>query len=153
VVAFSPHEVAAVSKERHESLHKVLQAKITDCEEFRGIFAQVSQQAHGEQAAAGLVRADGARWIWLRVEDVVPHAIQILDFSHTKHYLWEAGKLIYGEGSAFVAPWVREQEALLREDKVEQGLAHIERFVDLAPALAAILHYFHQNAARMRYGT
>src|SRR5262249_55038721 len=153
VVAFSQYDVAEVSKERHEILHKVLQAKITDCEEFRGIFAQVYQQAHGEQAAEVLVLADGARWIWLMVEDVVPQAIQILDFSHAKHYLWDAGKLIYGEGSAFVAPWVKEQEVLLLEDNVEQVMAHIARFVDLAPALAAILHYFQQNAARMRYGT
>ena len=153
VVAFSQHDIAEVSKERHEILHKVLQAKITDCEEFRGIFAQVYEQAHGDQAAEVIVLADGARWIWLMVEDALPHAVQILDFSHAKHYLWEAGKLIYGEGSAFVVPWVKEQESLLLENQVEQVMAHIERFLDLAPALAAILHYFQQNAARMRYGT
>lgn len=33
-------------------------------------------------------------------EDLVPQARQILDFSHAKHYLGEAGKLIDGEGSA-----------------------------------------------------
>jgi hypothetical protein len=60
-----------------------------------------------------IVLADGARWIWSMVEDLLPHAIQILDFSHVKQYLWEAGKLIYGEGSTFVAPWVKEQESLL----------------------------------------
>jgi hypothetical protein len=153
VVAFSQRDVAEVSKDRHEILPKVLRAKITDSEDFRGIVAQVYQQAHGEQAAEVIVLADGARWIWTMTEDLVPQAIQILDFSHAKHYLWEAGKQIYGEGSAFVAPWVKEQEALLLEDKVEQVMTHIERFLDLAPALAAILHYFHQNAARMRYGT
>jgi hypothetical protein len=47
VVAFSQHDVAEVSKERHEILHKVLQAKITDREEFRGLCEQVYQQAHG----------------------------------------------------------------------------------------------------------
>ena len=46
------------------------------------------------------------------MEDLLPHAVQILDFSHVKPYLWEAGKLIYGEGSAFLAPWVKEQETL-----------------------------------------
>src|SRR5215470_20224045 len=60
VVAFSQHDVAEVSKERHEILHKVLQAKITDCEDFRGIFHQVYEQAHGEQAAEVIVLADGA---------------------------------------------------------------------------------------------
>ena len=87
------------------------------------------------------------------VEDLLPQAVQILDFSHAKQYLWDAGKLIYGEGSAFVVPWVKEQETLLLADKVEQVLTHLERFLDLAPALATILHYFQQNASRMRYGT
>jgi len=100
-----------------------------------------------------IVLADGARWIWGMVEDLLPHAVQILDFSHAKQYLWEAGKLIYGEGSAFLTPWVKEQETCLLEDRVEQVLTRLERFLDLAPALAAIIHYFRQNAARMRYGT
>lgn len=153
VVAFSQHDVAEVSKERHEVLPKVLQAKITDSEDFRGIFAQVYQQAHGEQAAEVIVLADGARWIWLMVEDLLPHAIQILDFSHAKPYLWEAGKLIYGEGSAFVAPWVKEQETCLLEDKVEQVMAHLQYFLEIRPALASVLGYFQHNAARMYYGT
>src|SRR5262245_19972248 len=153
VLAFSAHDVAAVSKERHEILHKILRARFTDSEAFRDIVSEVYQQAHGTQAAAVIVLADGARWIWSLVEDLLPHALQILDFSHAKHYLWEAGKLIYGEGSAFLAPWVKEQEGLLLEDKVGQVITHLERFLDLAPALATIIHYFQQNAERMRYGT
>jgi hypothetical protein len=79
--------------------------------------------------------------------------VQILDFSHVKQYLWEVGKLIYGQGSAFLTPWVKEQEALLLEGKGEQVLTRLQRFLDLAPALAVILHYFQQNAGRMRYGS
>jgi hypothetical protein len=153
VLAFSQADVAEVSKERHEILHKILQAKITDSETFHEIFTTVYHQARGARAAEVIVLADGARWIWNMVEEVLPHAVQILDFSHTKQYLWEASKLIYGESSAFVRPWVQEQETLLLEDKVEAVLAHIERFLDIAPALAAILHYFQHNAGRMRYGT
>src|SRR5215510_14976859 len=153
VLAFSGHDVAEVSKERHEILHKILRAQVTDSETFRKIFAEVYQQARGGQAAEVIVLADGARWIWGMVEEVLPHAVQILDFSHVKQYLWEAGKLIYGEGSAFLAPWVKEQESFLLEDKVEQVLTRLERFLDLAPALGTILHYFEQNASRMRYGT
>ena len=153
VLAFSGHDVAEVSKEQHELLRKVLQAQITDCETFRSIFEQVYRHAGGDRAAEVIVLADGARWIWNMVEDLLPHAVQILDFSHVKQYLWDAGKLIYGENSAFVAPWIKEQETCLLEDKVELVLTRLERFLDLAPALAAILHYFQQNASRMRYGT
>lgn len=42
---------------------------------------------------------------------------------------------------------------MLFDDKVEQVIAHLERFLDLAPTLAPIIHYFQQNVARMRYGT
>jgi hypothetical protein len=153
VVAFAQQDVAEVSKERHEILHKILQAKITDSATFQSLFAEVYRHAGGDRAAEVIVLADGARWIWSMVEDLLPQAVQILDFSHAKHYLWEAGKIIYGEGSAFVAPWVKERETLLLDDKVEHVIAHLLAFVDLRPALTSILHYFQHNAARMRYGT
>jgi hypothetical protein len=153
VVAFSQADVVEVSKERHELLAKVLKAKITDRDAFRSIVADVYQQARGPQAAEVLVLADGAHWIWNLVQELLPHAIQILDFSHAKHYLWEAAKLIYGADSPFVRPWVKDREDLLFADKVEQVITHLQRFVDLAPALAPIIHYFQQNQARMLYGT
>jgi hypothetical protein len=153
VVAFSQADVAEVSKERHELLAKVLKAQITDSEAFRPIVAEVYQQAHGPQAAEVLVLADGAHWIWNLVQEIMPHAVQVLDFSHAKHYLWEAAKLIYGADSPFVRPWVKEREDLLFADKVEQVITHLQRFVDLAPGLAPIIHYFQQNQTRMRYGT
>ncbi len=153
VLAFSASDVAEVSKERHEILHEILRAQITDSATFHTIFTEVYQQARGAQAAEVIVLADGARWIWNMVEEVLPHAVQILDFSHVKQYLWEAGKLIYGEGSALLAPWVKEQETFLLADEVGRVIKHLECFLDLAPALAGILHYFEQNAGRMRYGT
>jgi hypothetical protein len=153
VLAFSGHDVAEVSKERHEILHKILQAQITDSEAFRSIFTEVYRHAQGERAAEVIVLADGARWIWNMVEDLLPHAVQILDFSHAKEYLWDAAKIIYGEGSAFVTPWVKERETLLLEDQVPQVITHLQAFLDLRPALAPILHYFEQNQGRMRYGT
>jgi hypothetical protein len=153
VLAFSGHDVAEVSKERHEILHKILQAQITDSEAFRAIFAEVSRQAHGERAAEVIVLADGARGIWGMVDELLPHAVQIRDFSHAKQYLWAAAKSIYGEGSAFVSPWVKERETLLLEAKVQQVITHPHAFLDIRPALAPILHYFEQNQGRMRYGT
>jgi uncharacterized protein UPF0236 len=153
VLAFSGHDVAEVSKERHEILHKILQAQITDSEAFRSLFTEVYRHARGEQAAEVIVLADGARWIWNMVEELLPHAVQVLDFSHAKAYLWDAAKIIYGEGSAFVTPWVKERETLLLDDKVQQVITHLQAFLDLRPALAPIVHYFEQNQARMRYGT
>ncbi|MGE0827714.1 MAG: hypothetical protein AB7G75_36945 [Candidatus Binatia bacterium] len=152
-MAFSQADVAEVSKERHELLAKVLKAQIMDCETFRSLVEEVYRQAHGSQAAEVVVLADGAHWIWNLVTDLIPHAVQILDFSHAKHYLWDAAKLIYGADSAFICPWVKEREDLLLANKVEQVITHLQHFVDLAPGLESILHYFQQNHARMQYGT
>lgn len=152
-MAFSQADVAEVSKERHELLAKVLKAQITDWESFRPLVKEVYQQAHGPQAAEVMVLADGAHWIWNLVSDLLPQAVQILDFSHAKHYLWEAVKLIYSADSAFVRPWVKEREALLFADKIAQVITHPQHFVDLAPGLDSIIHYFQQNQGRMQYGT
>lgn len=152
-LAFSGHDVAEVSKERPEILHELLQAHITDRETFRPLFTEVYPQAGGARAAEVLVLADGARWIGAMGEDELPHAIQILDCMPAKHYLWAAGKLLYGEHSALVAPWGKKQETVLLAAKVAEVITQLERFVDLAPALATTIHSFQQNAARMRYGT
>lgn len=152
VLAFSGHDVAEVSKERHEILHKILQAQITASEACRALFTAVYRHARGESAAEVLVLADGARWIWNMVEALLPHAVQILDFSHAKQYLWAAAKILYGEDSAFVTPWVKERETLLLDNKVQQVIAHLQAFRDLRPALAPLLHYFEQTQNRMRYG-
>jgi len=153
VMAFSQADVAEVSKERHELLAKVLKAQITDCESFRPLVEEVYRQAHGPQAAEVIVLADGAHWIWNLATDLLPHAVQILDFSHAKPYLWEAAKLIYGADSAFVRPWVKEREDLLFANNIAQVIRHLQHFVDLAPGLESIIHYFQQNQARMQYGT
>jgi hypothetical protein len=67
--------------------------------------------------------------------DLLPHAVQMLDFSHAKQYLWEAAKLSYGEGSAFVPPWVKERETLLLADQVPHVITHLQALLDLRPAL------------------
>jgi hypothetical protein len=152
-LAFSGHDVAEVSKERHEILHKILQAQITDSETFRSTFTEVYRRAHGKLAAEVIVVADGARWIWNMGEELLPHAVQILDFSHAKAYLWDAAKIISGEGSAFITPWVKARETLLLDDQVPHVITHLHAFLAIRPALSPILHYFEQNQNRMRYGT
>jgi len=66
VLAFSGYDVAEVSKERHEILHKILRAQITDSETFPDIGVALYQQArgHGRQKCWGspMVPAGSGRW-------------------------------------------------------------------------------------------
>lgn len=152
-MACSQADVAEVSKERHELFAKGLKAQITAGESFRALVREVYQQAHGPQAAEVLVLADGAHWSWNLVSDLLPHAGQSLDFSQAKHSLWEAANLIYGADSALVRPWVKDREALLFTDQIAQVITHLQHFVDLAPGVDSILHYFQQTQGRLQYGT
>jgi hypothetical protein len=113
----------------------------------------VYQQARGPQAAEVIVLADGAHWSWNVVEELIPHAVPILDFSHATQYLWEAAKLISGAASACVRPWVKEREALLFADPGAQVITHLHRLVALAPGRVPLIHSFQQTQARMPYGT
>ena len=107
-LAFSGHDVAEVSKERHEILHKLLQAQITDSEAFRSLFTEVYRHARGEQAAEVIVLADGARWIWNLVEDLLPRAVQkvteLMLAGDSNTALYEHYRLLPVHKSLFVEP-------------------------------------------------
>lgn len=42
---------------------------------------------------------------------------------------------------------------MLFADKVAQVITHLQWFVEIAPNLEPIIHYFHHHQARMHYGT
>lgn len=42
---------------------------------------------------------------------------------------------------------------MLFADKVAQVITHLQRFVEIAPDLEPIIHYFQHNQARMHYAT
>lgn len=122
-------------------------------EQFRPIVQDVYQRSHAEKARHVVALADGAPWIWNIFDEVVPEATQILDYAHMKQYLYEAGKLIYLPGSDLIKPWIHQQEELLFEDKVQEVIDSMKRFVDFAPGLEKIAAYFETNRNRMRYGS
>src|SRR5205814_1009225 len=97
VIAFNSKDISQVSHDRREILDQVLKAKITGVSDFDLLFEAVHKCSNASDAARVVALADGARWIWNLFQEVVPEAIQILDFSHAKSYLYKAGELIYGK--------------------------------------------------------
>jgi hypothetical protein len=126
---------------------------MTESEAVRSIFAEVYRQAHGARAAEVIVWAAGARGIGGRVDELLPHAVPILDCSPAQPYLGEAAQLSYGEGAAFVSPGGKARDPLLLADTVPQVIPHLPACLDIRPALAPLLPYFAQNQGRRRYGT
>lgn len=152
VMAFREQDVANVSKDRNEILHQILAGEITSAVEFTNIVADVYERARGCEAGRVVVLGDGAKWIWNIADEVAPEAIQIVDYSHAKQYLWEAADIIFGKNSDLRTPWVQQQKTLLFEDKVDQVIKNIDRHLEKKPELITVVTYLTNNRSRMLYG-
>ncbi len=76
--------------------------------------------------------ADGARWIWERVDFHFAFAQGTLDIYHALEHVGQTAKALFGEGTTEAARWQdRAREALLAE-----GWPGIERVIDHARVIA-----------------
>lgn len=103
---------------------------------------------------------DGQESLWLACAESVldDDRVDILDLLHVTPRLWKAGKLLYGEKSKDVLPFVRQRVTQVLEGKVatvirslrrlaqERGLASAKK-----KALARICSYLNKNRQRMHY--
>lgn len=100
--------------------------------------------------------ADGAKWFWEWASIYYPKAIQILDYFHCKEYLCEYARLIF-EDEKQRKKWIKKQENLLFQDKVDKVIACIKSFTELSGDAAKyqekITTYYENNKTRMLYGT
>jgi hypothetical protein len=142
-----------VNPKRREILAKTMRAKITNTDGFRPLVNEVYKSINGDCVGEIVVIADGAKWIWNMVDELAPHATQILDYTHAKQYIWDAAKLMYGDDNKLAKVWVSKQEELLFEDLVGQVIVNIKQFLDVVPGLENIANYLERNASRMRYKT
>lgn len=60
-------------------------------------------------------------------------ALHTIDFWHVVEYLWEAGRSLFKEGSKPLRVWVKKQEGLLFEGKVDLVLDDMERRLAAIP--------------------
>ncbi len=76
--------------------------------------------------------ADGARWIWERVDFHFAFAQGTLDIYHALEHVGDAAQALFGEGTTQAARWhERAREALLAE-----GYPGIERVIDQVRSIA-----------------
>ncbi len=102
--------------------------------------------------------ADGASWIWQRVENYYPDAVQILDYYHAVEHLWT---FLACCDERFAAPedkkrWAEEQKNLLLENHLQQVMDNIAQ-LNLKNSKAReeqrkLLTYYSNNQSRMCYG-
>ena len=103
---------------------------------------------------------DGQEALWQACADSVldEYRIDILDLLHVTPRLWAAAKLLYGDKSKEVVPFVRQRVTQVLEGKVETVIRTLRRVAQergLASAkkkaLGRICSYLNKNRQRMRY--
>lgn len=103
---------------------------------------------------------DGQESLWQACAESVldDQRVEVLDLLHVTPRLWKAGKLLYGEKSKDVLPFVRQRVTQVLEGKVETVIRSLRRLAQergLASAkkkaLARICSYLNKNRQRMHY--
>jgi hypothetical protein len=103
---------------------------------------------------------DGQEALWQACADGVldEDRVEILDLLHVTPRLWAAAKLLYGEKSREVLPFVRQRVTQVLEGKVETVLRTVRRLARerglpkaKKQALGRICSYLHKNRQRLRY--
>lgn len=102
-----------------------------------------------DRAKRQVALGDGALWIWNRVAEQFPRAIQIVDLFHAKERLWRVAHAVYGSDSDLASAWAHRHGADLEAGRVETVIAALHRLP--GEEAEAATGYFHNNRHRMRY--
>lgn len=103
------------------------------------------------------VLADGAQWIWDQVALQLPGAAELLDIYHAGEHLSDAGKVLFGAGTAEAAAWLEAGRRRLLSDgwwglceQIGQALAERPEGVCQA-AMDGLTTYFSKHTTRLNY--
>jgi hypothetical protein len=107
------------------------------------------------EAGATVAVGDGAPWIWNLVGEHFGTSRQVVDWYHAKEHLYQAGNLLYGEGSAEAQRWVKGMETPLYQGHAERIAEQLHALAKshrrIAKGLRQAAGYFRTNQRRMQY--
>jgi hypothetical protein len=126
---------------------------IREAEQFGELLWATGVQHNAHLARELIILGDGAKWIWRLVDELFPHAIQIVDWFHASEYLSPVAKIVHRDKQKRQA-WLEQVRTDLWEghlDAVIKACAeHINPQRENDPAQAAVT-YFSNNRDRMDY--
>ena len=103
---------------------------------------------------------DGQESLWQACGEAIadPNRVDILDLLHVTPRLWQAAKLLYGEKSPEVLPWVRQRVTQVLQGHVVAVVRSLRRLATTRglkgakkQALGRLCSYLYKNRERMRY--
>lgn len=130
-------------------------------ESHRALMTWAQREAikRGYGAKQTLFLADGSEHIWRLEDELFPEADGCLDWYHVVEKLWEAGTMLYREGSDELRAWVADCTAMLRAGKAPEltnKLAYCRRRIPKTSTthrkrLSDIIIHFGEHLENMRY--
>lgn len=130
--------------------------------EFAPVFEDALRVEKAEEVYTVLWLGDGAIHNWRLAEQLLPNAIQILDWYHAVKHAVDCGKVLLGEEDPMLPLWQKRCEQLLAAGEPDALIAELMSCVALLPsrgraerltALDDLIRYYRTNAHRMRYAS
>ena len=100
---------------------------------------------------------DGDNDLACYIEEFFPGVIHTIDVFHVTEYLWQAGRLLYKEGSQELEQWVENQKAALYDDRATEIVKELDRRLKLLPdptareQLEDVREYLYKRLAKINY--
>jgi hypothetical protein len=108
------------------------------------------------QADEVVFLGDGAPWIRNEKRKHFGRATFIIDWEHASEYIWDCGKVLFGEGSKATEQWVKKRESLLWDGQTRKLLEDLRKQrkkyrTEKREAIDTLYHYVLVNEQQMRY--
>ncbi|MEW5982536.1 MAG: ISKra4 family transposase [Acidobacteriota bacterium] len=154
-VLLVPDERVALSPTRHSVVRRVLVTCLGTADEvFARLWAQLAELGWVGEHTVVVVVGDGAAWIWNRAAHF-GNVCEILDFWHALEHAWTYARLQFGEGSRQADRWASRLAHELKAGGVADVIARLKTLQPRSDAsreaLEALIQYYTDHAARMRY--
>ncbi len=136
---------------------RVAFAAIEPIDRFAPRIGQWAGRLKLDDTAAITTPGDGAAWIWNAAAEQLPGSGGVLDIYHASGHISDAGKGLFGDGTAAAKTWLEEGRALLLSDGWAGLCDHIGATLLKDPelsghaALGELTGYFAAHTERMNY--
>lgn len=102
------------------------------------------------------VVADGAAWIWNRIQEIFPSAKQVLDYYHCAEHLYDLANAQYDKDTRKAREWVDATLTRLFHNQKTHVLAGIKRMsassAEAQKKIESTLQYLGKHKGRLDYG-
>jgi len=143
--------------EKHRIIHLMSWHQIGTADELASALSTIKQAGLIPEDRVRLcVVADGAAWIWNRIEQLFPSARQVLDYYHCSEHLHELAAAQYGKGTPKAQEWVDASLVRLFLKQKSHVIAGIKRMKPASAEAAKLIRqtaaYLKKHSKRLDYG-